>query len=114
MGNRMHEGLAWSERIKRRLALMGGSYTHADGYIELDFDRKAGINQADDSEGKFAKLDRLGMREAARERFWRRVTGAGFIAVAIFYLADGMHVEHAMAIGALIAWGVFILSGSGP
>ena len=32
------------QRLKRRLKLPGGSYTHPDGTIELDFHPKAGID----------------------------------------------------------------------
>jgi hypothetical protein len=38
------------ERIKRRFKLLGGSYTHPDGLIELDFEEPAGINPFVDSE----------------------------------------------------------------
>jgi hypothetical protein len=42
--------LSWSQRIKRRISLWGGSYTHPDGHIELDFEGPAGINGRSDSE----------------------------------------------------------------
>jgi hypothetical protein len=38
------------QRIKRRVSLLGGSYTHPDGHIELDFEAPAGIDSRNDSE----------------------------------------------------------------
>lgn len=38
------------QRIYRRIALLGGSYTHPDGTLELDFEEKAGIDPRSDSE----------------------------------------------------------------
>lgn len=38
------------QRIKRRVGLLGGSYTHPDGHIELDFEAPAGIDGRNDSE----------------------------------------------------------------
>jgi hypothetical protein len=38
------------QRIKRRVSLLGGSYTHPDGHIELDFEVPAGIDGRNDSE----------------------------------------------------------------
>lgn len=33
--------LTMAQRIHRRIALLGGSYTHPDGSIELDFEAAA-------------------------------------------------------------------------
>ena len=38
------------QRLKRRLSLLGGSYTHPDGLIELDFEGPAGIDSRNDSD----------------------------------------------------------------
>jgi hypothetical protein len=38
------------ERIMRRIKLLGGSYTHPNGLIELDFEEPAGINPFIDSD----------------------------------------------------------------
>jgi hypothetical protein len=38
------------QRVKRRVSLWGGSYTHPDGKIELDVDEKAGIDPTLDSQ----------------------------------------------------------------
>src|SRR5262245_19489954 len=35
------------QRIKRRVSLLGGSYVHPDGHIELDIDEKSGIYPGD-------------------------------------------------------------------
>ena len=49
--------LSWWERIKRRFNLLGGSYTHPNGLIELDFEEPAGINPfVDDEEVQRQKL----------------------------------------------------------
>jgi hypothetical protein len=42
--------LSWGQRIKRRIWLLGGSYTHPDGTLELDFDKKASIDPTVDSQ----------------------------------------------------------------
>ena len=51
--------LTFWQRIKRRISLWGGSYTHPNGTIELDFDEKAGIDPIHDSkevqDAKFAR-----------------------------------------------------------
>jgi hypothetical protein len=49
--------LSFSQRIKRRVSLWGGSYNHPDGHIELDFDEPAGIDGRTDSEK--AQSDKL-------------------------------------------------------
>ena len=46
------------QRIKRRIWLLKGSYTHPDGTIELDIDEKAGIDPTvDDEETVRRKFD---------------------------------------------------------
>jgi hypothetical protein len=46
---------AW-QRIKRKISLLGGSYVHPDGHIELDFEGPAGIDRNDSDEVQQAKL----------------------------------------------------------
>ncbi|MCZ8107795.1 MAG: hypothetical protein O9972_59285 [Burkholderiales bacterium] len=54
------------QRIRRRVALLGGSYTHPDGHIELDFEGPAGIHGRNDSdEVQSAKLIAYEQRRAA-------------------------------------------------
>jgi len=56
------------QRLKRRVCLWGGSYTHPDGTIELDVDEKAGVDPTLDSEEVTEKkLYRWLKSEAVRE-----------------------------------------------
>ena len=41
---RKHMKLSLAQRIKRRIWLLKGSYTHPDGTNELDIDEKVGID----------------------------------------------------------------------
>jgi hypothetical protein len=71
--------LSLGQRIKRRIWLLKGSYTHPDGTIELDFDEKAGIDPTRDSEEvQDRKLDAWHKREASRQRWW-----SGFVVGAV-------------------------------
>lgn len=95
------------QRIKRRLNLMGGSYKHPDGYIELDFEAEAGVERGDSDavkEHKFAM-------HAARQRKWQRLHGSILVGAAACYLAVslGVSTTDAIAIGALTGWGLFLL-----
>jgi hypothetical protein len=57
--------LTFWQRIRRRVALLSGSYTHPDGFIELDFDEPSGIDIRNDSDALQAqKLDRLHRRKS--------------------------------------------------
>uniref|UniRef100_A0A9E8CSX0 Uncharacterized protein n=1 Tax=Bosea sp. NBC_00436 TaxID=2969620 RepID=A0A9E8CSX0_9HYPH len=64
--------LSPGQRIKRRLSLLGGSYTHPDGHIELDFEGPAGIDGRNDSdELQAAKLAGYEQRQAtSTARVW--------------------------------------------
>lgn len=79
--------LSFGQRIKRRLWLLKGSYTHPDGTIELDFDEKAGIDPTRDSqEVQDAKFDAWGKREAVKSNWWNGfVVGAMVGAVAVYW-----------------------------
>jgi hypothetical protein len=44
------------QRIKRRISLLGGSYVHPGGSIELDIDEKAGVNPGDSEKLQDAKI----------------------------------------------------------
>jgi hypothetical protein len=95
------------KRIKRRLSLMGGSYKHPDGYIELDFEADAGVVRGDSDaikEHKFAM-------HAARQRKWQKFHGAVLVGAAACYLAASMAIPmiDAIAIAALTGWGLFLL-----
>ena len=60
--------LSLLQRIKRRIWLLGGSYTHRDGTIELDIDEKAGIDPTvDDEATQNRKFDLWNKREQLRE-----------------------------------------------
>ncbi len=47
------------QRVRRRVSLLGGSYVHPDGSIELDVDEKAGVNPGDSDEVEDRKNRRL-------------------------------------------------------
>lgn len=65
------------QRVRRRIALLGGSYTHPDGHIELDFEGPAGIDgRNDSSELQATKLARYERRQAdSSSRFWPFIAG---------------------------------------
>jgi hypothetical protein len=77
------------QRVKRRMSLLGGSYTHPDGTIELDFDEKAGIDPTVDSERvQNIKLSNYLQRQQHRELrgtwfFWG--LAAGIIACKLLH-----------------------------
>lgn len=75
------------QRIKRRLSLLGGSYTHPDGHIELDFEGPAGIDSRDDStELQSAKLAAYEQRQAAlAAQVWPFILGIIVGAALIHY-----------------------------
>lgn len=104
-------GLSLGQRIRRRLALLGGSYTHPDGYIELDFERSAGIWKRDDEDARTAKFDRHLAREDAKERHWQRMSGAGFLSVGVYFIAAqiGLTPMEAMSSAGAIGFGVFLM-----
>lgn len=60
------------QRLKRRVFLLGGSYTHPDGTIELDIDEKAGVDPTlDTEEATEKKLSGWIKSEAVREDRWK-------------------------------------------
>jgi hypothetical protein len=63
-----------AQRIKRRISLWGGSYTHPDGYIELDFDEEAGLRQSDSEDEADRKLRAYLQRKQVRERTFHAFT----------------------------------------
>ncbi len=78
------------QRIKRRISLLGGSYTHPDGTIELDIDAPAGVDPRTDSqeviEEKFARY--FGAPKVERRPIrilMSLLPSLGFVAVAIIY-----------------------------
>jgi hypothetical protein len=94
------------QRLKRRVSLLGGSYTHPDGYIELDFDAAAGIERNDSQADQDSKLARY----HARQRQKQKTTGAMIIGAVIYLLAAQLGVPgwQAFGIGALFAYGLIL------
>lgn len=93
------------QRIHRRFALLGGSYTHPDGSIELDFEATAGVDHYRDSEEvKEAKVERKWQREAKQTR----VAGPMMVGVGV-YLLTRPDASAWQLIGgaALVALGVY-------
>lgn len=102
--------LSFSQKIKRQLALLGGSYTHPDGYIELDFDAAARITRGDSTAEQFEKIDALARREASRARFLQRVMGAAFLGWGIYSLGGQLHVAYPFGPAVALGFGVFCLA----
>lgn len=75
------------QRIKRRLALLRGHYTHPDGHIELDFEGPAGIDSRNDSaELQATKLAAYEQRQAASTaQLWPFLIGVIVGAALIHY-----------------------------
>lgn len=75
------------QRVKRRVSLLGGSYTHPDGHIELDFEAPAGIDGRNDSDElqrlKLASYERRQAASAAK--VWAFIIGVIVGAMAIHY-----------------------------
>ena len=101
---------AW-QRIRRRLSLMGGSYTHPDGHIELDFEEPAGINsRADSFEVQEAKLERWEQKKAARDRSSSHVAGAGFVGLGAYWFAtEPIPMHHPIGTAMTVAFGLWLL-----
>jgi hypothetical protein len=93
------------QRIHRRFALLGGSYTHPDGSIELDFEAAAGVDHYRDSEEvKEAKVQKKWAKEAKASR----VTAALMVGVGVYLLTRPDASGWQLFGGAtLVALGVF-------
>lgn len=80
--------LSLAQRLKRRWKLMGSSYTHPDGYIELDFEAPAGIDRrTDSSEVQAQKLSAYENRQrASRTNYFYFIAGAGLMYLYFKYL----------------------------
>lgn len=69
------------QRVWRRIALLGGSYTHPDGSIELDFEASAGVDHYRDSEEvKSAKVEGWWRRHARQ----LRLAGAVYVGIGVY------------------------------
>jgi hypothetical protein len=97
--------LTFPQRIRRRIALLGGSYTHPDGSIELDFEAKAGVDHYRDSEDeKAVKVD----RKARKEAKVTRVGGAMMVGLGVYLLTRPDPSAWALMLGAgAVALGVY-------
>jgi len=100
------------QRIKRRVKLLGGSYTHPDGTIELDFEAAAGIDPFVDSE---EVQDKKLARYYARQRASKKIAGALLVAAGVFWAAQhtSIPVVEALGIAAVIAMGLWNLCSDG-
>lgn len=93
------------QRIHRRIALLGGSYTHPDGSIELDFEAAAGVDHYQDSEDvKARKVDQKALKDSKASR----VSGALMVGMGVYLLtrpdASGWQL---ISGAALVALGVY-------
>ena len=78
------------ERIKRRFKLLGGSYTHPNGLIELDFEEPAGINPfVDDEEVQRQKLIAYETRKNIKSQ---RKLGYLVVGLIVGYLIGKNHL----------------------
>lgn len=102
--------LSTGQRVKRRLKLLGGSYTWPDGMIELDFEEPAGIDPwDDDQQTQERKLDRYGAGGARRSR---QGAGVFFAAAAVLFATHaGMPTWEVVAAAALVFVGTRFLAG---
>lgn len=100
--------LTWTQRVRRRLALLGGSYTHPDGSIEFDFEAAAGVDHYNDSdETKEAKVD----RKAAKEARSSRITGALMVGCGVYLITrPAASAWQLLGGAALVALGVYQVS----
>lgn len=97
--------LTFLQRVHRRIALLGGSFTHPDGSIELDFEAAAGVDHYRDSEEvKAAKVDRKTVKDARSSC----VVGAMMVGLGVYLLtrpdASGWQL---LGGAALVALGVY-------
>ncbi len=78
--------LSLLQRIKRRIWLLNGSYTHPDGTIELDIDAQAGIDPTmDDEETINRKFDAWNKREHIRQIRWQWFVKGILVGAAAVY-----------------------------
>jgi hypothetical protein len=91
----------------RRVKLLGGSYEHPDGYIELDFEAEAGIVRGDNDEVKEAKLSHYYAKQAKG----RKTTGAVLLGCASYFVTNhlGMDWTTSLIVAGLIVGGVRML-----
>jgi hypothetical protein len=79
--------LSWRQRIHRRVSLLGGSYEHPDGHLELDFEEPAGIDGRNDSKQlQTQKLIAYEKRqEASRLKVFYLIAGAALMYAYLKY-----------------------------
>jgi hypothetical protein len=104
------EDLSPWQRIKRRFSLMGGSYKHPDGHIELDFEAAAGVLPDDGDAIRDWKLKRHQEKQGTNRRF----LGALMVGLAVYLLTDQLGVPRleGAAIASLVAGGLMYLHRS--
>lgn len=99
------------QRIKRRISLSGGSYTHPDGTIELDFEASAGIDPFRDSEAvQELKLRRYYEKQRKNERRAGALMLGAAAFLAVWQL--GLPLLSAIPIGAFTTWVALLLVGN--
>lgn len=72
------------QRLRRKLALLGGAYTHPNGFIELDFEAAAGVNFSDTEEVAEAKMK---LHEARHSR-------RSLVLTCVFWSVSAMLLLH--------------------
>jgi len=90
--------------------LWGGQYTWPDGYVEYDYEAKAGIQRDDPTDMKMEKIERLGEKEASREKLAARLIGAGILGFVAYLFARHFGMDQPGAVGAMACYGLFLLS----
>lgn len=100
--------LTWAQRFHRRIALLGGGYTHPDGSFEFDFEAAAGVDHYGDSEEvKQAKVN----RKAEKDVRSSRVGGSILVGGGVYLLTrPDASAWQLLGGAALVALGVYQVS----
>lgn len=103
------------QRIRRRMALLGGGYEWPDGTIEYDFEAAAGVDPFnDDSATVDRKVAAHEAKKPQRDRSWGRTIGAVILGYAIFKTLGILHFEtqDMWIISTAAAYGAWVLAAS--
>jgi hypothetical protein len=101
--------LTTGQRIWRRIKLLGGSYEHPNGYIELDFEAAAGIVRSDSDVIKELKLN----QQYSNKRSRVKIFGAGLVGIAVYSVVShlGMETHEGIGVAHIAAIGLKCLAG---
>lgn len=105
-------GLTFTQRLRRRVSLWSGSYTHPDGRIELDFHEPSGIRPDDCEEVQGQKLRAYHERKHERKVAVSRMLGAAILGWVTFLVLEHFQVPlwDRAGLGMLSAYGTWLIS----